>query len=48
MNKPRIRVKVNNETNTVTFLNPQNKWGWQVVDNQAIKKAQSFVVCINT
>ena len=41
MNKPRIRIK-NNDTPTVTFLNPSNRKGWQVVHINDIRKAESF------
>ena len=40
MTKPRIRV-INNDK-TVTFLNLSNNFGFKVVANNEIKKAESF------
>ena len=43
MNKPRIRVKMNCDTNTMTLINPSHKWGFQTVHFSEVKKADSFV-----
>lgn len=48
MNKPRIRIKNNFETKTVTFLNTSNRYGWQVVANNEIKRSNSFLELFET
>jgi choline kinase len=39
--KARIRIRQNEKT--VTILKPNSKWDYQVVHNDDIKKADSFV-----
>jgi hypothetical protein len=43
MNKPKLRVKVNDQTNTLTLINPNHKWHYQTVHFSDVKKADSFV-----
>jgi len=43
MNKPKLRVKMNNDTNTLTLINPSHKWGFQTVHFTDVKKASCFV-----
>ena len=41
--KPRLRMRNNTDTRTVTLLHPFKRHGYQIVSNDEIKRSESFV-----